>query len=148
MPIDLDKPILQAEHTLPELMERTARGVEKLVEIQTPGVQGIEGTESVPECSIETFDLQPGQRFTIGGNRRRKALRIYVSPVQYAGTLPADAIVDISTRDGWESPGRAIEIGDEFCLFDSTNSIYVRAITRTGTIAVTPVTVTIVQENS
>lgn len=148
MPIDLDKPITQNEPPLSELMERTARATEKLVEIQTPGVHGIEGTESVPECTIETINLQPGQRFEIGGNRRRKALRVYVSPVQYGGTNPTDALVDVSTRDGWEAPGRALEVGDEFCLFDSTNSIYLRAISSTGAIASAPVTITIVQENS
>lgn len=148
MTFDIDKPLSPKEETLFNVMERTAKAVEELLEIQKPGVHGIEGTESVPECTIDTFDLAPNQRWEITGNRRRKALRVYVSPIQYGGVAVTDAVIDISDRRGWDAPGRAIVEGDEFCLFDSTNAVFLRALDKTGAPAANPVTVTVVQENS
>ena len=145
MPLDIDKPIVGEEPTITELLERVDRSLQKLVDA-SPGVRGIEGNEAVPECTIDTIDIPPMQRFQLSENTRRRTLRVTVSKVQRGGAT--DAYAEISTRDGWTGGGYVIGVGDVFELTESTNSVYIRAIDNTGDDASTPVTITVVQENS
>lgn len=117
MPIDIDKPIPKVNETLTDLLERIAVANEQLLQVQRPGVHGIEGTEVIPELRINRFMLTENQSYPVGGNRRRSSLTIKV----LTGT------VELREHTGLYEPGWVMEAGESLTLEFSTNTVYIEA---------------------
>lgn len=145
--MDTSKPVAEPQYTIMDIMERTAKSVERLVELQTPGIRGIEGTEVVPELHIQTFDIPPGVSVEVLGNRRRKRLSVSVSPFQRTGGDAQTGFVEIVEKYRQEQQGIFVDVDHPFVLHHSTNALILRTCDYIGNQLSEPLTVSVVEEN-